>query len=283
MSLILEALKKSEAKRRLGDAPDLGTPFMTARRRRSAFPYLLLIIVAAALGGWWFLHPKPPQPSAPTPSGSKQAVKIATEHRDVRGVSRRPVTAANNSKSGNQQIWVAAQRANGAMNEPRHPSNAERRTATASNIEPRSRAAADAAQSGPAAPYASAMHTAQAAAARQTPASQNPASVSAHAVTRGSATETPKSTVSAATQDKLPPGVPMYYELPYNIRQALPDLKLSMHVYSKDPAQRFVILNNSRMVEGDKTSDNLSLVAIRPDGVILEYQGQRFFLPRDGF
>lgn len=88
---------------------------------------------------------------------------------------------------------------------------------------------------------------------------------------------------AVAPKLQLPPGVPIYYELPYNIRQSLPDLKLSMHVYSKDPAQRFVILNNTRMVEGDKTPDDVTLQSIRPDGVILEFQGQRFFYPRDGF
>ena len=34
MSLILEALKKSEQQRRLGEAPTLGTPVVATRRKR---------------------------------------------------------------------------------------------------------------------------------------------------------------------------------------------------------------------------------------------------------
>jgi len=64
MSLILEALKKSEAKRQLGEAPGLGTPFTVARRRRSPLPVIVLLILAAAGFGWYYLRPT----SAPTAS-----------------------------------------------------------------------------------------------------------------------------------------------------------------------------------------------------------------------
>ncbi len=73
-----------------------------------------------------------------------------------------------------------------------------------------------------------------------------------------------------------------YSELPFSVRKALPELRLSMHVYTSDPAQRFVILNDSRIGEGDKTTDDVFVREIRPDGVVLEFQGQRFFYPRDG-
>lgn len=78
-----------------------------------------------------------------------------------------------------------------------------------------------------------------------------------------------------------PTEVPPYYQLAYDVRKALPALKLSMHVYSADPAARFVILNDSRMTEGEKTPDDVTLEKIVPDGVILEFQGHRFFFPRD--
>lgn len=76
--------------------------------------------------------------------------------------------------------------------------------------------------------------------------------------------------------------VPFYYELPFSVRKALPALRLSMHVFAGDPAQRFVVLNDSRLAEGDKTSDEVTLREVRRDGAVLEFQGQRFFYPRDG-
>ena len=74
---------------------------------------------------------------------------------------------------------------------------------------------------------------------------------------------------------------PFYYELPFNVRKSLPALRLSMHVYAGDPKQRFVILNDSRLGEGDKTADDVTLREVRKDGAVLEFQGQRFFYPRD--
>src|SRR5581483_2710453 len=72
-----------------------------------------------------------------------------------------------------------------------------------------------------------------------------------------------------------------YYALPFQVRKELPPLKLSMHVYTPEANQRFIILNSSRMVEGD-TQDDLAVREIRPDGVVFEFHGQRFFYPRDG-
>jgi general secretion pathway protein B len=71
MSLILEALKKSEAKRQLGEAPGLGTPFTVARRRRSPLPVIVLLVLAAVGFGWYYLRPTP----APTPASETGASK----------------------------------------------------------------------------------------------------------------------------------------------------------------------------------------------------------------
>ncbi|MGA9421458.1 MAG: hypothetical protein WBW61_03790, partial [Rhodanobacteraceae bacterium] len=57
MSLILEALKKSEHQRRLGEVPHLGTPISARRRRGNWLPILAVMIAAAiALGGWLVLR-----------------------------------------------------------------------------------------------------------------------------------------------------------------------------------------------------------------------------------
>ena len=43
MSLILEALRKSERERRLGSAPSIGSPVMSVRRRRNWLPLLVVL------------------------------------------------------------------------------------------------------------------------------------------------------------------------------------------------------------------------------------------------
>ncbi len=69
MSLILEALRKSEAERRRGMAPDVAVelpPALPSRPRTLAAWLLPALVVAAllVLGGWWARH-QPSQAAAP--------------------------------------------------------------------------------------------------------------------------------------------------------------------------------------------------------------------------
>src|SRR5690606_20968898 len=62
VSLILEALKKSEAERRLGKAPELLSPAPVARRRHGLWPLAAAMLLAVALSTgitWWLLRPAP--------------------------------------------------------------------------------------------------------------------------------------------------------------------------------------------------------------------------------
>ncbi len=68
--------------------------------------------------------------------------------------------------------------------------------------------------------------------------------------------------------------------LPDSFRQSLPDLHLDVHSYSSNPAQRFVLINMHRYQQGDVLSAGPRVVRITPEGVILEFRGQRFLLPR---
>lgn len=61
-------------------------------------------------------------------------------------------------------------------------------------------------------------------------------------------------------------------------RKALPPLKLSMHMWSDDPARRFLILDGNRLGEGDRVG-NAVVTAITPDGAVLDWNGRRIRLP----
>lgn len=58
-------------------------------------------------------------------------------------------------------------------------------------------------------------------------------------------------------------------------------LHLDIHVFSEVPAERFVFINMTKHREGSKTPEGPVVREIRPDGVILEYQGRVFLLPRE--
>jgi general secretion pathway protein B len=81
-----------------------------------------------------------------------------------------------------------------------------------------------------------------------------------------------------------PAGValPTIWELPFATRKDIPAIDLSMHVYSSDPKERFVVIKGERHVEGEEIGQDLMLREIRQDGLVLEYKGQIFFFPRSG-
>jgi general secretion pathway protein B len=62
--------------------------------------------------------------------------------------------------------------------------------------------------------------------------------------------------------------------------QALPELHLDVHVYSTRPAERFVYVNMRKYHEGATLAEGPVIERIRRDGVVLNYQGVRFILPR---
>ncbi|MET0232608.1 MAG: hypothetical protein ABW186_16880, partial [Rhodanobacteraceae bacterium] len=69
MSLILEALKKSEQQRRLGEAPTFGSPVVATRKRRNLLPLIAVLIIAAG-GVWWWLGHRTNAPATPAPVAS---------------------------------------------------------------------------------------------------------------------------------------------------------------------------------------------------------------------
>jgi general secretion pathway protein B len=85
---------------------------------------------------------------------------------------------------------------------------------------------------------------------------------------RTSATANPKGEVPTYAQAASVPGA------------NLPDLKLDLHAYASNPADRFVFLNMTKLREGQSTPAGVRVESITPDGAILSWQGSRFFLQR---
>jgi len=65
-------------------------------------------------------------------------------------------------------------------------------------------------------------------------------------------------------------------ELPFDVRQHIPALEFSAHVYSSNPLQRSIVINGRFMEEGDRLAAELFLSEITPDGAIFDFQGQLF-------
>jgi len=58
----------------------------------------------------------------------------------------------------------------------------------------------------------------------------------------------------------------------------LPDLRLDLHVYAAQPADRYALINMHRVREGDVLPEGPRVLAIDRDGVELSYRGTEFML-----
>lgn len=75
--------------------------------------------------------------------------------------------------------------------------------------------------------------------------------------------------------------LPTLTEIRLNDGVDLPDLNLDIHVYGATSSERFVFINMQKHQEGSVLDSGPRLEAITPDGVILDYRGTRFVLPRE--
>lgn len=289
MSLILEALKKSEQQRRLGEAPTLGSPALASRRRRSVLPLLAALILIAGGVAWWLLRtPAAPSVNTPlaqtsparkpasTPVAPKLPTPTTPEHRNAPNAGAARTIA---STPGNQA--PAAKGDVASVNDP--GSVAPKRMTLPLGDRPGSVTQLPLAPPTPAVPRAAAEPSRKPVTAPVTPVTpaaktELPATSAAPAA----AVTPPPATVAVQKKERVEPALPSVWELPYATRKDLPDLTLTMHVYSDDPHQRFVVIKGERHVEGDDVGGGLILHEIRPDGIVLELKGQRFVYPRDG-
>jgi hypothetical protein len=96
----------------------------------------------------------------------------------------------------------------------------------------------------------------------------------------------PKSTRPAATdQETQRPGIEphisepiSYWELPQAIREGMPEIKITVLVYSVNPGDRFLLANGQRVVEKEELDGGLVLDEIRKEGAVFLYRNYRFLL-----
>ena len=76
-------------------------------------------------------------------------------------------------------------------------------------------------------------------------------------------------------------GLQLYQDAALAPGNALPQLRLDLHVYAAKPQDRFALINMHKMHEGDSLQDGVRVESITPDGVVMSHNGSRFLLPRD--
>lgn len=91
-----------------------------------------------------------------------------------------------------------------------------------------------------------------------------------------------RSTVGGGTNPTrtTPDNVPTLEGLGGSGALNLPPMRLDVHVYSSVAAERFAFINSHKYQEGQSMSEGPILERVTQDGVILNYRGQRFLVPR---
>lgn len=239
MSLILEALRKSEAERRRGQSPDLYAELPpVARMQRQPMPiWLWLVIVVAAFAiVLWLLNSlrQPPAPAAIAPAASD-------------------VGAGDMAQAAASKVEAPQANPPTAYTPPIRPVEPTRDPAPGIVTNPSPVVA-------PPPPAPAAVPDTAAAVAQPPIAAPEPLPAPPPAPIAGNDNLLQLADLSAEERKQLPP------------------LKLSMHMWNDAPAQRFVIIDGHRLAEGDRIG-NVVLEAIRTDGVVLDWNGRRFKLP----
>jgi general secretion pathway protein B len=72
-------------------------------------------------------------------------------------------------------------------------------------------------------------------------------------------------------------GIPYQRQLPYDLQEALPDMDISVHMYSVKPSSRLVRINRMTYHEGDLIDVELKLEEITRDGLIMSIRDNRFW------
>jgi len=283
MSLILDALRKSEAQRRRGEMPDLRaelppvTHRVTPRRRWPLWFAGIAVAVALVALGWGIWNRTPDAPPADT---------AAAVPDDVPASATTEVPAAPDAVSSSPSLPppappVRSKPLPGAEPEPVQPVEGDVYAAASAREPPP--AATPPAPTQPASPDADASAPNPADPRfEEAIANAKPPTATAPTVTAAPPVRSPAAAPAPVAPLPLPPpatGAPVRLsDLSPGEREQLPALKISMHMFGPTPDQRFAIIDGARVGQGDRVGDAV-VEQIAADGVVLNWHGRRVALP----
>jgi general secretion pathway protein B len=92
------------------------------------------------------------------------------------------------------------------------------------------------------------------------------------------ATATPAAVQHAAVAPVREADAPPLSTMPADFRQAVPAIGVSVHVYAQQPTARWVLIDGRRVQEGQDAATGVRLERITPNGMVLVFRGESFFL-----
>jgi general secretion pathway protein B len=257
MSILLDALRKSEEQRRLGSTPSIHDGSGAQRSGSEAgqqwipFALIALSVVAIAWIGWQ-QYGKPPADAA-----SETAINVQQDEGPAgpdSGGNSAPAPGANQPGTP-VESYVAEVRPPQAHSGPPGQDQRERVS--------QSFQAYEGGDEPPGEEEA-------VAASPDTVIEPPPAGRRAAAATSSSRRSEP---------DQPAESEPItFWELPQGVRDSLPELRITVLVYAESPEDRFVLVSGQRLVEKDEVDSGVVLDEIRRDGAVFLFRNYRFLV-----
>lgn len=283
MSLILEALRKSEAERRRGQVPDLHAEPSPGTRTRGdgppawLWPTLALATVVVLAIALWLSRSAPPlaSPAVDPPiaaTGPSEGRTVGSDGDSGPGDETDNTDGASGMPDDRASTGVLP-----ASMPPANSPTAVATTPASPSVEPASSTPpaplpAIAEAQGPAAPPATPPAPALAPARMPPPVPAVAATPAPNTLPAAGLSPTATAPPNAAAG----PSPLRLSDLTGAQRQQLPPLKMSMHMHSS--TQQFAIIDGERVAAGDRIG-NVVVEEITANGVVLGWQGQRLQIP----
>lgn len=266
MSLILEALRRSEEERRRHAQPLLAPAPLRRRRRgrlRALIALAVLLVVGALAGGVAWLD-SARSPEAPLPVATAPSLAIGHERRDATGRAEATAVPSRANAAPPNVHPAGSQSAPQRESEPYELLREGPLITAPESPDPLADPRLD--------PAVRARLAEIFARAGDHPPPQGLTAVPGPA---------PKETVHEipSPAPAMPPTLPAeasFEELPYSLRRELPTFRVSMIVAASEPHARFVLVEGVRRRAGEEIAPGVRIVEIDSEGLLLEFRGQRF-------
>lgn len=269
MSYILEALRKAERERQLGEAPTLSDVIYDAPSKgRNGWPWLvaLLLLLNAGLMGYFWLNGWGQNPPIATSAlADPTPPKVSADEKPATRIASAPTS--NAPMAASPKVITPAIK---PLLNPAKKSSLSREALEG--------------ESSPSKNSNKALGTEQ---ANRRPANAPNTPIIDKAFVRGEQEPEPVNEPPPVANWEIPKAVesepganlPSLREMPDDIQQKLPDIKINVLAYSSEPEERFAIINMVRYNRGEHLPGGAVLREIQANGVVLELNGKRFRVP----
>jgi general secretion pathway protein B len=280
MSILLDALRRSEEQRQLGKTPDIHASTGAGSAPRSPVqrwaPLMLIAVVAIALA--WFGWRQFQSPESEDVSAGEMAPAAAEPIAAEPDMANDSGTSAQPRSRDSAPLVVASQRTPVETLPADSGSARAGGAAVASDLEPRRARVNESFTTFEATQQAADESRELPALAATSPSVPPPAPRQAETPTPGSPTGPATPAAQSGASDPKATEPISYWALPQGIRDSLPELRITVLVYSERPQDRFVLVGGQRLVEKDQYQEGIVLEEIRREGAVFLYRNYRFLV-----